>query len=213
MVGFVSGNHSFPKPLSLPEERDLLKRYQNGDETAKNILIEHNLRLVVHIVKKYAQTPAELDDYISIGTIGLMKAVVSFNAEKQTRLATYAARCIENEILMTIRAAKKRQGETSLQEPIGTDQEGGEVCLMDVLGSEEESVAEQVEQKLQISRLYRLLESVLKKRERLVLRHRYGLCGTAAKTQREVAGMLGVSRSYVSRIEKGALEKLRKVFG
>lgn len=213
MVGFVSGTHSFPKPLSLSEERNLLERYKNGDETAKNILIEHNLRLVVHIVKKYAQNAAEMDDYISIGTIGLMKAVASFNPDKQIRLVTYAARCIENEILMTIRAAKKRQGEISLQEPIGTDQEGGEICLMDILGSDEDSVSEQVEQKLQVGRLYRFLESTLKKRERLVLRHRYGLGGTPVKTQREVAGMLGVSRSYVSRIEKGALEKLRRVFG
>lgn len=213
MVGFVSGTHSFPQPLSLSEEQELLKQYQTGDEAARNILIEHNLRLVVHIVKKYAQNAAEMDDYISIGTIGLIKAVSSFNPDKQIRLVTYAARCIENEILMTIRAAKKRQGEASLQEPIGVDQEGGEICLMDILGSEEESVSEQVEHKLQVRKLYTFLESVLKNREKTVLRHRYGLGGLSAKTQREVAGMLGVSRSYVSRIEKGALEKLRRVFG
>ena len=213
MVGFVTGTHSFPKPLSAAEERDLLIRYRQGDETAGNILIEHNLRLVVHIVKKYAQNTAEMDDYISIGTIGLMKAVASFNPDRQIRLVTYAARCIENEILMTIRAGKKRQNETSLQEPIGVDSEGGELCLMDILGSEEDDVCDQVERKLQVGRLYRFLESTLKNRERVVLRHRYGLGGTAVKTQREVAGMLGVSRSYVSRIEKGALEKLRRVFG
>ena len=212
MVGFVTGTHSFPTPLSAAEERDLLIRYREGDGEAGNILIEHNLRLVVHIVKKYAQNTAEMDDYISIGTIGLMKAVASFNPERQIRLVTYAARCIENEILMTIRAGKKRQNETSLQEPIGVDSEGGELCLMDILGSDDD-VCEQVDRKLQVSRLYRFLESTLKNREKVVLRHRYGLGGTRVKTQREVAGMLGVSRSYVSRIEKGALEKLKRVFG
>lgn len=211
-LAHVSGSNSFPQPLEPAEEEYHLKRYAEGHEDSKNILIEHNLRLVAHIVKKYNNTGKEVDDLISIGTIGLIKAISTYNMEKKTRLATYAARCIENEILMTIRASKKTKGEISLQDPIGIDKEGNEISLIDILGTDPDTVMDQVELKLQIKKLYKKMHQVLKKREQIVLEMRYGLCNGKNITQREIAQMLGISRSYISRIEKRAIMKLSKEF-
>ncbi|HHZ12727.1 MAG TPA: RNA polymerase sporulation sigma factor SigK [Clostridiales bacterium] len=208
----VLGTHSFPQPLTPEEEAYHIRLCTQGSEESKNILIEHNLRLVAHIVKKYANTGKEVDDLISIGTIGLIKAISTFDPDKKTRLATYAARCIENEILMTIRADKKIRGEISLQDPIGVDKEGNEISLLDVLGSETDSVLDEVDLKLQIRKLYDKMQSVLKQREKMVLEMRYGLINGKNKTQREIAQILGISRSYVSRIEKKAIMKLGKEF-
>jgi RNA polymerase sporulation-specific sigma factor len=212
LFSFVTGNSSFPQPLTEEEEKLFLKLYEQGDETAKNILIERNLRLVAHIVKKYSNIGRDADDLISIGTIGLIKAITTFDHSKGTRLATYAARCIENEILMTIRSNKKIQNQLSLQDPIGIDKEGNEISLLDILGTETDTVLDEVEKKLQTSKLYRIMDRVLKKREKVVLELRYGLSDGTVKTQREIAQMLGISRSYVSRIEKRAIKKLSREF-
>lgn len=210
VFGYVSNVNSFPQPLSPDEEQHYILLLKDGNEEARNILIERNLRLVAHIVKKYNSTAGESDDLISIGTIGLIKAISTFNHEKGTRLATYAARCIENEILMQIRSTKKLQSEVSLQDPIGVDREGNEIALIDVIGVDSESVVEEVELKMQVRRLYNKMKAVLKKREKTVLELRYGLLNGSSKTQREIAKMLGISRSYVSRIEKKAIKKLGK---
>jgi RNA polymerase sporulation-specific sigma factor len=212
LFSFVTGNSSFPQPLTEEEERLYLALYEQGDERAKNILIERNLRLVAHIVKKYSNTGRDADDLISIGTIGLIKAITTFDNSKGTRLATYAARCIENEILMTIRSNKKTQNQLSLQDPIGIDKEGNEISLLDILGTDCDTVLDEVEKKLQTGKLYKIMDKVLKKRERRVLELRYGLSNGTIKTQREIAQMLGISRSYVSRIEKRAIKKLSREF-
>ncbi|MGI6703407.1 MAG: RNA polymerase sporulation sigma factor SigK [Clostridia bacterium] len=212
LFSFVTGNSSFPQPLTEEEERLYLALYEQGDERAKNILIERNLRLVAHIVKKYSNTGRDADDLISIGTIGLIKAITTFDNSKGTRLATYAARCIENEILMTIRSNKKTQNQLSLQDPIGIDKEGNEISLLDILGTDCDTVLDEVEKKLQTGKLYKIMDKVLKKRERIVLELRYGLSNGTIKTQREIAQMLGISRSYVSRIEKRAIKKLSREF-
>lgn len=188
----------------------MLEEYQRGSEDARNILIERNLRLVAHIVKKYNSCSEDSDDLISIGTIGLIKGISSFDVNKGTRLATYAARCIENEILMNIRANKKLQNEVSLQDPIGSDKEGNEISLFDIIEHDGDSVLDEVELKIQARKLYSKMRGVLRKRERMVLEMRYGLNNGAARTQREIAAILGISRSYVSRIEKKAIKKLYK---
>ena len=198
---------SFPEPLTEKEETFYLEKLKNGDEDARNILIERNLRLVAHIVKKYSAT-GESDDLISIGTIGLIKGISSFNTDKKTKLATYVARCIENEILMALRHDKKFANQVSLSEPIGFDGDGNEVSLMDVLPSDNEDICEKIDRDNMISRLYNRIKSTLANREREIIQMRYGLYGTKALTQREVADILGISRSYVSRIEKKALGKL-----
>lgn len=210
MVGYVSNANSFPQPLTPEEEQHYVEMYKSGSEDARNVLIERNLRLVAHIVKKYCSTGNDCDDLISIGTIGLIKAITTYDIAKGTRLATYAARCIENEILMQIRSTKKIQSEVSLQDPIGIDREGNEITLIDVIGNESESVVDEVELKMQVKRLYNKMKIVLKKREKTVLELRYGLQNGTSKTQREIAKMLGISRSYVSRIEKKAIKKLSK---
>ena len=201
---------SFPQPLTASEEREYMQRYTEGDLEAKHILIERNLRLVAHIVKKYQTCEEETEDLLSIGTIGLIKAVVTFNPEKCVRLGTYAARCIENEILMYLRAKKKSSREISLYEPIGTDREGNEIQLFDIIETEEEDAHQKAELSEDIRLLYQKVESELSPRERLVLKMRYGLYNKEEYTQREIAGQLGISRSYVSRIEKSAIEKLRR---
>jgi RNA polymerase sporulation-specific sigma factor len=208
LVGFITGPQSFPKPLSAIEEKKYVEACRKGDENARNILIEHNLRLVAHVARKYSISSADSDDLISIGTIGLIKAVSSYDPAKGIRLATYAARCIENEILMHLRASKKLQNEISLNEPLGADKEGNEIALIDILGSEDEEVDEKVDLKQRVKKLYNLIKSALERREQAIIRLRYGLCGDNSKTQREVAEKLGISRSYVSRIEKKALTKL-----
>ncbi|GIM27907.1 RNA polymerase sigma factor [Clostridium polyendosporum] len=210
LSGYVTGNTSFPQPLDEKEEEIYIEKLKTGDLNAKNILVERNLRLVAHIVKKYSFQNRDLDDLISIGTVGLIKAIDSYDTSKGTRLATYAARCIENEILMLFRNNKKSKGEVFLQDPIGIDKEGNEICLIDVLSSENDSVLEAVENNLQIKSLYNKMNSILTKREKEIIEMRYGLIDGHSKTQREIAGLLGISRSYVSRIEKKALKKLFK---
>lgn len=210
LTGYISGNNTFPKPLDEKEEEKYLQLLKTGDKKAKSILIERNLRLVAHIVKKYQIPNKDIDELISIGTVGLIKAIDSFDVTKGTRLATYASRCIENEILMLFRNNKKQKSETFLQDPIGVDKEGNEISLIDVLSSEKDSVIDKVEMKLQINALYNKMNSALTEREEEILKMRYGLKDGKCKTQREIAGMLGISRSYVSRIEKKALKKLKK---
>lgn len=203
---------SFPQPLTAAEERYYMQKYTEGDLEAKHTLIERNLRLVAHIVKKYQASPEDTEDLLSIGTIGLIKAVVTFNPDKCVRLGTYAARCIENEILMYMRAKKKSSKEISLYEPIGTDREGNEIQLFDIIETEEDDAHRKVELSDDIRLLYHKVESELSPRERLVLKMRYGLYNEEEYTQREIAKQLGISRSYVSRIEKSAIEKLRGYF-
>lgn len=210
LSAYVTGSNSFPKPLDEKEEEYYLNKLKDGDVLAKGVLVERNLRLVAHIVKKYAYPGKDMDDLISIGTVGLIKAIDSFDTRKGTRLATYAAKCIENEILMLIRNNKKSKGEVYLQDPIGVDKEGNEISLMDVLSSEEDSIIEIVENKIQVKKLYGKISSVLQERERSVIEMRYGLIDGRPKTQREIAAILEISRSYVSRIEKRALKKLYK---
>ena len=200
---------SFPKPLSDKEEKYYIEQYENGDEEAKKILIERNLRLAAHIAKKYSSQSHTMDDFISIGTIGLIKAVNTYSSSRSVRLATYAAKCIENEILMSIRASKKNSSEVSLNVSIGTDKDGNEISLNDILGTEPDAVADDISLKIQVQQMINTMNKVLSERERLVLIHRYGILGRVPRTQREVAAILGISRSYVSRIEKKALEKMR----
>jgi RNA polymerase sporulation-specific sigma factor len=209
LVGYISNNNVFPLPLNEEEERELLMRLEKGEEEARNILIERNLRLVAHIVKKFDSTGEDNDDLISIGTIGLIKGINTFKRNRNTRLATYAARCIENEILMHLRAIKKNRNDVLLSDPIGSDKEGNEITLLDILDTGSEIVTETVEMRLEEEKLYEKL-STLSRRERKVLELRYGLRDGVHKTQREISKMLGISRSYVSRIEKKALRKLYK---
>ncbi len=203
---------SFPPPLSADEEQYYLQKYIEGDLEAKHILIERNLRLVAHVMKKYQQTEENTEDLISIGTIGLIKAIVTFNPEKNNRLGTYAAKCIENEILMTLRSRKKLSKEVSLYEPVGTDREGNEIQLYDIIETDDTDAQTKIFLKDDIRLLYEKVESELSPRERLVLKMRYGLYNQEEYTQREIAKQLGISRSYVSRIEKSAIEKLRVFF-
>lgn len=202
-------NSAFPQPLSEEEEANYLERMAKGNEEARNILIEHNLRLVAHITKKFDNTGEDMDDLISIGTIGLIKAINTFDAAKGTRLATYAAKCIENEILMHLRSSKKTKVEVSLYDPIGVDKEGNEIALIDILGTEGDTVSETVESFYDQERVVKYLNH-LNQREKSVLELRYGLLGGFRKTQRDIAKKMGISRSYVSRIEKKAIQKLLK---
>ena len=200
---------SFPMPLNEKEEEYYLSLYQTGDEEAKKVLIERNLRLVAHIAKKYTVATCSPDDLISIGTIGLIKAVNTYSSKRSTRLGTYAAKCIENEILMSIRSAKKNRGEVSLNEPLGTDKDGNEISFNDILGTDPDAIIDDINLKMQISSLYKAIEEELDEREKLVIIRRYGIYTQESMTQREVAQELGISRSYVSRIEKKALQKLK----
>lgn len=213
MMGYVTGVNSFQEPLSGAEEAYYLEKYKNGDRSARNVLIERNLRLVAHVVKKYSASDMENDDLISIGTIGLIKAIGTFNAEKGTRLATYAAKCIDNEILMSLRAGKKKQNEVFLQDSVGKDKEGKEIKLIDKLSSSDESIFDEVDTKLQIKCLYENMKYILTNREKRIIELRYGLAGGDVYTQRDVAHKLKISRSYVSRIEKKAIEKLKEALG
>lgn len=204
----LSGGGSFPKPLTAAEEREWLQRYAQGDPEARDVLIEHNLRLVAHIVKKYYVQNSDQEDLISIGTIGLIKGISNFDPTKGARLATYAARCIENEILMHFRSQKKQQGEVSLSDSIDADTDGNALQLMDIV-SVEDTMLDDLHDRDNALRLRKLVTETLSHREAEVIRLRYGLGGTIPLTQREVATSFGISRSYVSRIEKKALEKLR----
>lgn len=211
-LSYMSGRNAFPQKLTPAQERDYVARMQKGEEGARTALIEHNLRLVAHVAKKYQNAGIETDDLISIGTIGLIKAVQTFSPQSGTALATYAARCIENEILMVIRAGKKQRREVSLQEPVGVDKEGNEISLLEILGTEHGEVEDEVERRISASRLRRLVNTSLNARERVVLQMRYGLDGHRPCAQREVAQALGISRSYVSRIEKHAVEKIARAY-
>ena len=210
VVGYISSSNLFPEPLSSEEEKDCLERLKSGDEEARNILIERNLRLVAHVSKKYANTNIEQDDLISIGTIGLIKGINSFDSSKNIRLATYAARCIENEIFMFLRSSKKTKSEVYLNEPIGKDKDDNEVTLLEVIETDERSIEDEIDLKIKIKKLYEKMKEVLKDRERNILELRFGLDGHEPKTQNEIARSIGISRSYVSRIETKALGKLSK---
>ena len=203
---------TFPKPLSHGEEKLYLKRCKEGDQTARNMLIEHNMRLVAHVVKKYQCQDYDTEDLLSAGTIGLIKAVNTFDVDKGSRLATYAARCVENEILMLLRAGKKRAKEVSLFEPIGTDKDGETVSLVDVIEMENPKTIDQLILDQDIKELYQAFDQKLTENEKQVISMRYGLFKGKEHTQREVAGVLGISRSYGSRIEKKAIGKLREEF-
>nr|WP_081410814.1 RNA polymerase sporulation sigma factor SigK [Desulfotruncus alcoholivorax] len=210
LLSYVAQN-SFPKPLTEEEEQEYLERLAKGDDNAREVLIERNLRLVAHIIKKFDGSGDDFDDLISIGTIGLIKAVNTFNGNKSSRLATYASKCIENEILMYMRSKKKMRSEMSLYEPIGTDKEGNEIHFMDVLSTDAETVAEKVARILDQEQLWRKLKN-LTPQERKVLVLRFGLRGKKRRTQKEIAKKLGISRSYVSRIEKKAIDRLSEQF-
>lgn len=203
---------SFPPPLSHDEEKKLLKKLAEGDNEARGKLIEHNLRLVAHIIKKYYSTYAEQDDLISIGTIGLIKAINTYNGEKGARLATYAARCIENEILMYFRSQKKTSQDISMSEPIDTDSEGNPLTLIDII-STEDTIADKIDTKIKIEKLRKFVSEIQDEREKRIIIMRYGLDNNQPLTQKAVARKLHISRSYVSRIEKRALNRLRKRFG
>lgn len=200
---------TLPPPLSQEEEQYYLERYEKNPEEVRTLLIERNLRLVTHIVKKYQKTTEDIDDLISIGTIGLIKGIYTFDRQKGRKLGTYAAKCIENELLMYFRAKKKINREVSIQEPIGTDKEGNEIHLLDIMENGQPDAFEQYTQKEDIKKLLQLMPKVLNDREYKILTLRYGLNNKKELTQRETAKQLGISRSYVSRIEKTALEKLR----
>ena len=201
---------TFPKPLSAGEEREYLKRCSEGDQEARDVLVLRNMRLVAHVVKKYQGTDYDMEDLISVGTIGLIKAINTFKTDKGSRLATYAAKCVENEILMRLRAGKKYSKEVSLFEPIGVDKDGETVSLVDVIEMENKEAVEALIFEQDVKDLYRSYERCLKDTEKKVVGMRYGLYGKKEHTQREIAKELGISRSYVSRIEKKALEKLKK---
>ena len=211
-VGYISGSNLFPEPLTAQEEKIYLEQLKSGDEEARNILIERNLRLVAHVVKKYANTKVEQDDLISIGTIGLIKGINSFNVEKGSKLSTYVSRCIDNEILMYLRSTKKLNAEVYLNEPIGKDKDDNVVTLQEVLENNDRNIQEEVDLKMKIKKLYKKMGEVLKDRERTIIELRFGLDGHKPKTQHEIADMMGISRSYVSRIETKAIGKLGKGF-
>ena len=207
----VTGAGSFPPPLNAKREAELLLLKENGDIEAKNKLIEHNLRLVAHVVKKYYTTADDQDDLISIGTIGLIKAVNTFKSDKKIRLATYAARCIENEILMYFRNNKKYSQDVYISDPIDTDKNGNSLTLIDII-ADEGNIEEEIDTKIKLQNLRIIINTALDERELQIINMRYGLGGQKEQTQREIAKKLGISRSYVSRIESAALDKLRKKF-
>lgn len=215
MIPFLyafSSSGSFPKPFSLAEEQKYIHQLKTGSEEeqilAKHELVLHNLRLVAHIAKKYSQIISEQEELISIGTIGLIKAILSYNTEKSIRLATYASRCIENEILMSLRYSKKFQNDISLHEPIGTDRDGNEIVMLDVINSNTPDFADQLDHAIKSKKMLQVIQNKLTKREQTVIVLRYGLWNQNVLTQQEIASMLGISRSYVSRIEKKAIKKL-----
>ena len=203
---------TFPKPLCAREEKEYLERCKEGDQSARDVLIERNMRLVAHVVKKYQSPDYDMEDLLSVGTIGLIKAVNTFKVDKGSRLATYAAKCVENEILMLLRASKKLSKEVSLFEPIGVDKDGESVSLVDIIEMENKETVDTMILKQDVMELYEAFESCLSDTEKTVIRMRYGLYRGKEHTQREIAQQLGISRSYVSRIEKRAIEKIRGEF-
>ena len=212
VVGYISNNNLFPEPLSPEEEKLYLEKLANGDEDAKNILIERNLRLVAHVCKKYSSTNVDQEDLISIGTIGLIKGINSFNVEKGARLSTYVSRCIDNEILMYLRSTKKLGAEVYLEDTIGKDKDDNTVTLQEVLENNDKNIEDEVDLKFKIKRLYQKIKEVLKDREKTIIELRFGLNGEKPRTQKQIAKMMGISRSYVSRIETKAIGKLAEEF-
>lgn len=209
-LGYIANNNLFPETLSNEEEKKYIQMMSDGDEEAKNILIEHNLRLVAHVCKKYSNANVDQDDLISIGSIGLIKGINSFDAKKNIKLSTYISKCIDNEILMYLRSSKKLNSEVYLEEPIGKDKDDNTITLKEVLENEDKPIDEEIELKLRIKKLYEKIKSILKDRERTILELRFGLNGKEPKTQNEIAKSMGISRSYVSRIETKAISKLAK---
>ena len=212
MAGYVSGSASFPKPLTAEEEKEYLERLAKGDENAKNVLIERNLRLVAHIIKKYGDEN-NTEDLISIGTIGLIKGINTFSPDKNKKLSSYISRCIENEVLMYLRSQRRRRGEVYIDDGIGTDSDGNNMTLADILTNGEEDIADMVSDSIEAQKLYRIMRRVLSDAEFKIMFMRYGLCGTRRMAQREVAAELGISRSYVSRIEKKCIARLAEEYG
>lgn len=210
-VGYIQSSNLFPEPLSQSDEKKYLELMKAGDAEARKILIERNLRLVAHISKKYVSTGVELDDLISIGCIGLIKGINSFNAEKSIKLATYTSKCIENEILMYLRSNRKRMQDMYLNEPIGKDKDDNEITLQEILENDTRNIEDEVDLKLKIKYMYEKMKTVLKRREKKILELRYGLNGQNPKTQCEIAKDFNISRSYVSRIESKAIDKLSKL--
>ena len=212
LFGYVTSYSLFPEPLSQEEESYYLELLEKGDENAKKVLIERNLRLVAHIAKKYSTSSVEQEDIISIGTIGLIKGINSYQKDKGVKLATYVARCIENEILMYFRSTKKLSQEVSLNDALGQDKEGNEITFIDVIENGGMSVEDEIDLKLKVKKLYKKIAEVLQDREKMIIEFRFGLNGKKPKTQNEIAKMLGISRSYVSRIETKAIGKFSKEF-
>ena len=212
MFGYITGTNLFPEPLTLEEEKIAIDRLANGDEEARNLLIERNLRLVVHVCKKYANTNIDQDDLLSIGTIGLIKGVNSFKPEKGSKLSTYVSKCVDNEILMMLRSTKKLNAEVHLNEPIGKDKDDNVITLEEVLENDDKCLDDVVDTKMKIRKMYNKIKEVLKDREKTIIELRFGLKGGKPKTQKEIAKMMGISRSYVSRIETKAIEKLADGF-
>lgn len=212
VVGYISNNNLFPEPLTAEEEKIYLEKFADGDEEARNILIERNLRLVAHVAKKYNSANADQEDLISIGTIGLIKGINSFNISKGARLSTYISRCIENEILMYLRSTKKLGAEVYLEDTIGKDKDDNSVTLKEVLENNEKNIEDEVDLKLKVKKLYDKIKEVLKDREKTIIELRFGLNGDKPKTQKQIAKMMGISRSYVSRIETKAIGKLAQEF-
>lgn len=212
VVGYISNSNLFPEPLTQEEEKIYLKKLADGEEDAKNILIERNLRLVAHVCKKYANTNVDQEDLISIGTIGLIKGINSFDVSKGARLSTYVSRCIDNEILMYLRSTKKLGAEVYLDDTIGKDKDDNTVTLKEVLENNERNIEEEVDLKFKVKKLYEKIKDVLKDREKTIIELRFGLRGDKPKTQKQIANMMGISRSYVSRIETKAIGKLAKEF-
>ena len=210
VLGYISNNNLFPESLSAEEEKMYVEKMREGDQDAKNILIEHNLRLVAHVCKKYNNTNIDQDDLISIGSIGLIKGINSYNPEKSIKLSTYISKCIDNEILMYLRSNKKTNSEVYLEDPIGKDKDDNTVRLGEVLENNDKPIEEEVDLKMKINKLYEKIKKVLKNRERTIIELRFGLNGKEPKTQKEIAKDMGISRSYVSRIETKAIGKLAK---
>lgn len=209
-VGYIQSGNLFPEPLSPEDEKYYLEKLRDGDEEARNVLIERNLRLVAHIAKKYSSTNVDSDDLISIGTIGLIKGINSYDLSRNFKLATYVARCIENEILMYLRSTKKLGAEVYLNEPIGKDKDDNVVTLQEILENDDRNIEDEVDLKLKVKRLYEKIKRILKDREKTIIELRFGLNGEKPKTQHEIASMMGISRSYVSRLETKAIGKLAK---
>lgn len=208
ILGYISNNNIFPEALSPEEERKYIIKMRSGDDDARNILIEHNLRLVAHVCKKYSNSKIEQDDLISIGSIGLIKGINTYNPEKSIKLSTYISKCIENEILMHFRSTKKLNNEVYLEDPIGKDKDDNIVTLKDILENDERPIDEEIDLKIKILNLYKQIKDVLKTREKNIIELRFGLNGKKPKTQNEIAKKMGISRSYVSRIESKAINKL-----